>query len=145
MSTNKICIFIALHKHYKIPNDTIYYPIHVGKIGKKNIGFQGDDTGNNISEKNSFFNEMTGVYWAWKNVDADYYGLVHYRRHFTTESIFKRIFYRDRIELAVKRDKLDYLLKETDIVLPSKRKYFIEFLLLRKENSLLCKQNGITS
>lgn len=44
-----------------------------------------DHTGNNISEKNSNYSELTGLYWMWKNqiqaaTDYDYYGLAHYRR-----------------------------------------------------------------
>lgn len=42
----------------------------------------GDDTGDNISEKKYKYSEMTVQYWAWKNQDADYYGLCHYRRYF---------------------------------------------------------------
>lgn len=40
----------------------------------------GDDTGDNISEKRMSFCELTVQYWAWKNVEADYYGICHYRR-----------------------------------------------------------------
>ena len=40
-------------------------------------GMLGDNTGDNISEKNRTFCELTTQYWAWKNVDADYYGFCH--------------------------------------------------------------------
>jgi lipopolysaccharide biosynthesis glycosyltransferase len=41
-----------------------------------------DNVGENISSKNRRYCEMTAQYWAWKNEDADYYGLWHYRRYF---------------------------------------------------------------
>ena len=81
-----IKILVAAHKKYRMPEDKIYFPVQVGSYGKENIGFARDDEGDNISQKNPYFCELTGLYWIWKNVDADYYGLVHYRRYFSAGS-----------------------------------------------------------
>ena len=68
-----------------MPSDICYLPLHVGKNGKEGFGYRGDDTGENISWKNPNYCELTGLYWAWKNLDVDYLGLVHYRRHFSAK------------------------------------------------------------
>lgn len=115
-----IKIIVATHKPYRMPEDDIYLPLHVGKAGKPDIGFQGDDTGDNISEKNPNFCELTGLYWAWKNLDADYIGLVHYRRHFSVKPK------KDKIESILTRQQLEKILETTDAVLPKRRKYYIE-------------------
>lgn len=46
-------------------------------------GIAGDDTGDNISARRNSFCELTTQYWAYKNLDADYYGFCHYRRYFS--------------------------------------------------------------
>ena len=66
-----IKILIAAHKKYWMPDDDVYLPIHVGAAGKADLGYTRDDTGDNISEKNPNFCELTALYWAWKNLDAD--------------------------------------------------------------------------
>ena len=85
-----IKIIIATHKEYFMPLDDVYLPVHVGKEGKADIGYQGDNEGENISIKNPYFCELTGLYWAWKNLPNDYLGLIHYRRFFTTKGRFER-------------------------------------------------------
>lgn len=39
-----------------------------------------DNTGENISEKNVNYSELTAMYWLSKHADNDYLGLFHYRR-----------------------------------------------------------------
>lgn len=118
-------IIVASHKPYKMPPDSCYLPVHVGKAGKQEIGFRGDDTGDNISGKNPYYCELTGLYWAWKNLDADYLGLVHYRRHFTTKPWFVRLW-KGKERCILSDHEVHRLLKTTDIILPKKRCYFIE-------------------
>ena len=55
-----------------MPKDEIYLPIHVGKKGKVDLGYVGDDTGDNISTKNPYFCKLTGLYWAWKHMYCEY-------------------------------------------------------------------------
>lgn len=45
-----------------------------------------DDAGDNLSERNRDYCEMSAVYWAWKNDrESDYIGLCHYRRRFVLD------------------------------------------------------------
>lgn len=82
-------IYMAFSKWDSTKVKTLRYapwirPIQVGsKISEQRDGSIFDDTGSNISEKNSVFAEMTGAFWIWKNgADSRYKGLCHYRRHF---------------------------------------------------------------
>lgn len=75
-------ILLCHHKQTPYIKNECFVPIHVGKaISKTTLDYCiGDDTGDNISAKNKSWCELTALYWAWKNLDADYYGLMHYRR-----------------------------------------------------------------
>lgn len=56
-------------------------PIQVGaSMTGKRIADLTDNTGDNISERNRHYSETTALYWMWKNAEADYLGLCHYRR-----------------------------------------------------------------
>ncbi|HEU3660612.1 TPA: DUF4422 domain-containing protein [Streptococcus pneumoniae] len=123
-----IKILVATHKKYKIPSDTsLYLPIHVGCEGKKKIGFQGDNSGENISNLNPYYCELTGLFWAWKNLDYDYLGLVHYRRYFTS----RRQSYREDLNMdsiILSKSEVEKMMLDYDVVVPRKRKYYIETL-----------------
>ena len=79
---SNIKIAVACHKPSELPKNSLFMPVQVGSALAKNKmpNMKHDDTGDNISEKNPSYCELTAQYWAWKNVDADYYGLCHYRR-----------------------------------------------------------------
>ncbi len=83
MDTN-VKILVCCHKDDIIASQPPYMPIHVGKaLSSLDLGMQGDDTGENISEKNASYCELTGMYWAWRNLKGvDVIGLCHYRRYF---------------------------------------------------------------
>ncbi len=113
----KIQIIVATHKTYKMPTDPMYVPVQVGSEGKPSLGYLKDNVGDNISAKNANYCELTGLYWAWKHMDTDYLGLVHYRRYFSKGRWKKRILQQADVEK---------LLQQADVILPKKRNYFIE-------------------
>lgn len=118
----KIKVMVAAHKEFPMPeNKDLYMPVLVGaaKNYKEEIDYQRDDEGENISLKNPNFNELTAVYWAWKNLDADAIGLVHYRRLFSKGG--KR-----ELNNILNKEQIEQLLDRAPIVLPKKRKYYIE-------------------
>lgn len=85
MSKKNIKILIACHKPSELPKNELFLPVRVGAaLSNNDFGLQRDDDGaDNISAKNPEYCELTAIYWAWKNLDADYYGLFHYRRFYS--------------------------------------------------------------
>lgn len=113
---SELKIIVAAHKPYRMPEDPAYLPVLVGAARRRGDAppYQRDDEGENISARNANWCELTGLYWAWKNLKADAVGLVHYRRHFKG---------RDGIATGA---EIAALLEKTDVILPRKRNYFIE-------------------
>ena len=112
--TNGANVIVATHKPYWMPEGRVYLPLQVGAAGKPSLGFRRDDEGENISAKNANWCELTGLYWAWKNLRVEAVGIAHYRRHF-----------RGRAGIACSAE-IAAALERADIVLPQKRNYFIE-------------------
>lgn len=82
-----INIFNFYYKPVKVISPySIYTPVWAGKNKKPTIkGFIGDDTGDNITDKNKYYSELTGIYWVWKNTRQNITGACHYRRYFTAQ------------------------------------------------------------
>ena len=93
-------ILTIYHKPSKVINSEYLINIHAGRLVAKEQQLNGklplpelkwlednligDDTGDNISHLNPELNEITALYWAWKNYNQignpEYIGLQHYRR-----------------------------------------------------------------
>ena len=125
----KIKILVATHKKYVMPNNDLYLPLHVGKEGKKSLGYIGDNTGENISIKNSNYCELTGLYWAWKNLNnLDYIGLCHYRRYFGLKNNFIIKYSKNKFNYILNYNDINNLLENYDLILPQKRKRIFQTL-----------------
>ncbi len=103
--TDNIKIYISCHKDCYLPKGKFLFPIQVGAKNAQ-VRFPGilhDDVGENISEKNPTYCELTAQYWAWKNEQADYYGFFHYRRYLS----FSDQAYQENMYGEVEKDYLD--------------------------------------
>lgn len=135
-----IKILIATHRDKAIIENHIFSPIQVGASINDytiNDNYYKDNSGvHEISKKNSTFNELSALYWAWKNLNFDIIGLAHYRRYLDL-NYRKPLFEKDRNhvvrniknddyrlidlknEIAVKK-KIIQLLKFSEVVIPQK-------------------------
>jgi len=79
-------VYVVTHKDVELsalPEG--YRIIHAGHaLAQNDFGYLGDDTGENISRLNTFLDEITALYWIWKNTAHTHTGIVHYRRFFTS-------------------------------------------------------------
>lgn len=110
-----IRIYTMTHKKFEIPADLLYQPLHVGHARSEDLGYPGDDTGDNISKLNCYYSELTGLYWIWKNCrDVDYVGTCHYRRYLINgrEQIFTKAEYEKLLQkydlITTRRVKLNH-------------------------------------
>ncbi len=160
------CIYVAYHKRSEpLTNDPIYQPIHVGKaLSNTDLGFPGDDTGDQISYKNKTFCETTGLYWMWKNTHHQVIGLAHYRRYLRDKKanplliLSKKLFY--LVGMGNKRHGIFYvrnfakgqknilsgkhiqeIMQNYDVILPEerilKRPIMKQYAIRRPKNDLL--------
>ena len=124
MTNEEMKIYIATHKNFQTPKLDGYQVIEVGSaLRDSNWNFIKDNDGDNISNKNESFCELTALYWMWKHSKANIIGLVHYRRYFSS----RRIDGNERFYLQ--SSEIVKILKDYDVILPEKfywRKHTVE-------------------
>lgn len=103
-------IYVITHKNFDNTILTDNYKIlQVGAYKGHIKADYYDDIGTNISNKNSSYCELTGIYWLWKNCNDNYIGIVHYRRYFSKSFSKRKI---------ASYNELISLMKNKDCVLP---------------------------
>ena len=128
-------IYVVSHKDNRMPEGNIYIPVQVGPAKDDFSGFVRDNTGENISEKNPNYCELTAQYWAWKNRKADVKGLVHYRRLFSKGKRMLGASLEKKYENVLDEKTLVDIMEKHDAILPKKRNYYIETLWSHYEHS----------
>ncbi len=94
--TDYLKIFVVYYKPAPLIKTEIFEPIQAGRaiantpsrrgtftseeIRWLNNNMIGDNTGNNISELNRYFSEITALYWIWQNTTSPFVGMFQYRR-----------------------------------------------------------------
>ncbi len=85
----------------------------------------GDDEGENVSNKNRQYCELTIQYYAWKNEECSHYGFCHYRRFFCFDERVKQPYLAfGKISESRKRkyfgtaERIEKTCSEFDIILP---------------------------
>lgn len=92
-----------------------YYTISVGNYSKENNScYFKDNVGENISDLNKNFCELTAYYWAWKNLKCDIIGIGHYRRYLGNLLNNKNKYG------ILTENQIDSYLKKYDAILPYK-------------------------
>lgn len=119
-------IVIVSHKKVDIPHMDGYQLIQVGNNVDNFNGYIRDNQGDNISDKNPNYCELTAQYWLWKNDESDIKGLVHYRRFFENNAF--SFSSKSNLKHVIDINQIKQYLGEFDLILPKKRNYFIETL-----------------
>ncbi len=120
-----IRLFVCCHKPSKVPGHELLFPLQVGTELSDTAfpGFFHDNEGESISGKNRTYCELTGLYWMWKNVTADYYGLFHYRRYLYPDPAAERPYFfagppSEKLLEELHFDRLREMIGQNDLVVP---------------------------
>lgn len=119
-------LYVVSHKKTRMPKQRIYLPVQVGNSEESFQGYLRDNSGDNISKKNSNYCELTAQYWVNKNRKADVKGIVHYRRYFSNGKSHFFGSVENKYRDLMTEQTLNRLMSLHDVIVPTKRKYYIE-------------------
>ena len=132
LGMDNIKLFVCCHKETNVPEHPLLAPVQVGAAlaDTRFEGFLYDDVGENISAKNPYYCELTAQYWAWKNIEADYYGFFHYRRYLYPYINARRPYTIKREPTLPLLDKLGYdgfteLIRKYDLIIPKGENMYV--------------------
>ncbi|MDD7327990.1 MAG: DUF4422 domain-containing protein [Lachnospiraceae bacterium] len=81
-----IAMYVVGHRDFRLKSrSSVYKRIMAGVNRDIPDGYISDMAGDSISSYNEKINELTALYWIWKNTNDDIVGLCHYRRYFSTK------------------------------------------------------------
>ncbi|GAA4834527.1 hypothetical protein GCM10023221_09110 [Luteimicrobium xylanilyticum] len=106
-------VAVVAHKSSWVPDIDGYFPVVVGE-GRREVVLDTtqpvyqDDTLENIANKNANFCELTAQYWVWRNVEARYKGMVHYRRFLKAPGTGR----------VIGREEIANALSDVDLLIP---------------------------
>lgn len=131
MNNLSIKILVCYYKQVIIkPTNSIYFDIQCGKDATNiDLGMTADNTGENISIRNNAWSEITGLYWAWKNMrEVDYIGLCSYRRFFNFKkdplSAIRIIPVESHEEInKIRIPEIEQILSDYDVIIPKRYSY----------------------
>ena len=105
----------------------MYQPMRVGAFQDSETWhtedgrvFLRDDEGDNISSRNASYCELTAMYRILHGMQAEAYGLCHYRRYFAGKRTG------DRWKRILTQAQLEAMLSRADVILPPPRHYWIQ-------------------
>jgi hypothetical protein len=104
-----ICVYVAksiydraLEVPYEAPDYECYMQVGAALTSQRlGVDILTDDVGENISDRNRQYSELTGLYWFWKNRKHDIAGLAHYRRHFILPSDWEQIMVSNAVDVIL--------------------------------------------
>lgn len=100
-----MAIYVVTHKPIDFPPMDGYRVIQAGAWKKHIKADDYDDSGENISDRNANYCELTALYWIWKNGTGNIIGLTHYRRMFSNRWNDNEVLeYKDAYRILQKYD-----------------------------------------